>query len=158
MPETLRPFRDADAGPLFALFRSAVLEGAAGHYTPEELADWAGPPERPEPSSWSERHATNITLVAELYGSITGYMMMHPDGYLDMAFVRPDRRRQGTAALLYEAILAEARARGLDRMTVLASRLMERFLALRGWRPAPELAEDLGQVPQNRAMRLDLAP
>ncbi len=158
MAETLRPYRDDDAIPLHALYRAAVLEGAANHYSEEERAKWAGPPQLPATSTWAERHARNITLVAELDGAITGYMMMHPDGYLDMAFVRPDRRRQGTAALLYAAILDEARARGLPGMTVLASRLMERFLARRGWRPAPELAEALGEVPQNRAMRLDLAP
>jgi hypothetical protein len=43
-------------------------------------------------------------------------------------------------------------------MTVLASRLMERFLLMRGWRAAPELAAELGEIPQNRAMVLDLSP
>jgi putative acetyltransferase len=154
--ERLRPYANADAAPLHALFRQAARYGAEGHYTTAELEDWAGPADLP--ASWAQRHAKNITLVAEDQGQITGYMMMHPNGYLDMAFVRPDRRRTGTAALLYDAILAEAQARGLPRMTVLASRLMERFLAKRGWRPAPELAEDLGEIPQNRAMVLDIAP
>jgi putative acetyltransferase len=154
--ERLRPYRDADAAPLHALFRQATRYGAAGYYTTEELEDWAGPPDLPE--TWAARHAANITLVAEEDGQITGYMMMHPDGYLDMAFVRPDRRRTATAALLHDAMLAEARARNLPRMTVLASRLMERFLTKRGWRPAPDLAAALGEIPQNRAMALDLLP
>lgn len=154
--ERLRPYTPADAAPLHALFRQAVRYGAEGHYTTQELENWAGPPDLPE--TWARRHADNITLVAQDDGQITGYMMMHPDGYLDMAFVRPDRRRSGTAALLYDAILDEARARHLPRMTVLASRLMERFLTKRGWRPAPELAAELGEIPQNRAMSLDLAP
>ncbi len=154
--ERLRPYEDADAAPLHALFRQATRHGAEGYYTPAELEDWAGSPALP--ATWARRHADNITLVAEDGGQITGYMMMHPDGYLDMAFVRPDRRRSGTAARLYDAMLDTARARGLPRMTVLASRLMERFLLKRGWRPAPELADDLGEIPQNRAMVLDLAP
>ncbi len=152
--ETIRPYRDTDAAALHAIYRAAVLVGAAGHYTPEELAEWAGPPEFPD--TWADRHAANITLAAEDAGRITGYMMMHPDGYLDMAFVRPDRRGAGTADLLYRAILAAARERGLGRMTVLASRLMERFLLRRGWRAAPELAASLGEIAQNRAMALDL--
>lgn len=154
--ERLRPYRDADAAPLHALFRQAARYGAEGHYTVAELEDWAGPPDLPD--TWAQRHAGNITLVAEEDGQITGYMMMHPDGYLDMAFVRPDRRRTGTAARLYDAMLAEARRRALPRMTVLASRLMERFLLKRGWRAAPELAAELGEIPQNRAMLLEIAP
>jgi enamine deaminase RidA (YjgF/YER057c/UK114 family) len=64
----------------------------------------------------------------------------------------------GTAPLLYDAILAEARRRGLPRMTVPAGRLTERFLRKRGWRAAPELAAAPGEVAQNRAMALDLPP
>lgn len=154
--ERLRPYTAADAAPLHALFRQATRYGAEGHYTIAELEDWAGPPDLPP--TWAQRHADNITLVAEKDGQITGYMMMHPDGHLDMAFVRPDRRRTGTAALLYDAMLDTARSRGLPQMTVLASRLMERFLQKRGWRAAPELAATLGQIPQNRAMALDLSP
>lgn len=154
MADTLRPYGPADALTLHALFREAILVGAAGHYTAEELAEWAGPPEVPD--GWDEHHAENVTVIAEDAGRITGYMMMHPDGYLDMAFVRPERRGTGTADLLYRAIQAAARERGLGRMTVLASRLMERFLGRRGWRPAPELAAVLGEVAQNRAMALDL--
>jgi putative acetyltransferase len=154
--ERVRPYADADAQPLHDLFRQATRYGAEGHYTIAELEDWAGPPDLPE--TWAQRHADNITLVAEADGRITGYMMMHPDGYLDMAFVRPDRRRTGTAPRLYDAILAEARARNLPRLTVLASRLMERFLLKRGWRTAPELAAELGEIPQNRAMALEIAP
>jgi putative acetyltransferase len=154
--ERVRPYRDADAAPLHDLFRQATRYGAEGYYAVEELEDWAGPPDLPE--TWARRHADSITLVAERDGQITGYMMMHSDGYLDMAFVRPDRRRTGTAALLYDAIVDRARDLGLDRMTVLASRLMERFLLMRGWRAAPELAAELGEIPQNRAMVLDLLP
>jgi putative acetyltransferase len=153
--ETVRPYRDADAAPLHALYRAAVLEGAAGHYSAAELADWAGPPEMPE--TWAARHAAHVTLIAEAGGEITGYMMMHADGHLDMAFVRPDRRGTGTADLLYREILAAARDRGVRRMTVVASRLMQRFLGRRGWHPAPELAAALGETAQNRAMALDLA-
>lgn len=154
--ETLRLYRDADAAALHVLFRRAVLEGAAGHYSTEELAEWAGPPE-PGPG-WADRHARYFTLVAEDAEGIAGYMMLRPNGYLDMTYVRPDRRGTGTADRLYRAILAEAQSRGMRRMTVLASRLMERFLTRRGWRVAPELAAELGEVPQNRAMVLDLDP
>lgn len=154
--ESLRPCTDADAAPLHRLFRQAVLHGAEGCCTVPERAGWAGPPDIA--AVWAQRHAETITLVAAQDGRITGDMMMHPDGCLDMAFVRADRRRTPTAALLHDAILAEAQRRALPRLTVLASRLMERFLAKCGWRPAPERAAEPGELPQNRAMLPDLVP
>lgn len=148
MEERLRPCRHAAAAPLHALFRQAARHRAERCFPAAELEDWAGPPDLPE--TRADRHAVNITLVAEDDGQITGCMMMHPHGHPDMAFVRPDRRRSPTAALRYDAMLAEGRARRLPRMAVPASRPIERFLSKRGWRAAPEPAAERGEIPRNR--------
>ena len=44
------------------------------------------------------------------------------DGVLDMLFVHPDAGGQGVARMLVEAVLGEARRRGLARVSTHASR------------------------------------
>ena len=60
-------------------------------------------------------------------------MSLCPDGLLDMAFVLPEVMGKGTAAALYDILLAKARAENLPRLTVSASIFSHRFLARRGW-------------------------
>ncbi|MBI1418533.1 MAG: GNAT family N-acetyltransferase [Limimaricola sp.] len=134
---TIRPVRADDAPAVWQVFQRAVHEGAAGHYTAEQLHDWAPSAEIPEGyAPWLLRHHT---LVADEDGQITGFFMLEESGYLNMAFVLPERRGSGLAARLYEMTLAHARAEGMTHLTVWASRMFHRFLRRRGWvdDPAP---------------------
>jgi N-acetylglutamate synthase-like GNAT family acetyltransferase len=69
---------------------------------------------------------------------------------------------KGTADALYAAILAEAKALNLPRLTALASRYFQGFLARRGWHPAPGFQHEhrdpdqSGPNPYNRPMVLIL--
>lgn len=157
----IRRFRLSDAQATRDVFVAAVQVGAAGRYSPQELADWMPAPAMPADwGPWLDRH---ITFVAEA-GQLTGFMMVEASGYLNMAFVRPEVMGKGIADALYAAILAEARALHLPRMTVLASRYAQSFFGRHGWRMAPELTDLPGldpaqgpdDNPMNRAMALDL--
>ena len=64
---------------------------------------------------------------------MTGFFSMDDTGYLDMAFVIPEVMGNGTAAALYDTVMARARAAGLTRFTVRAAHQSHRFLARRGW-------------------------
>jgi len=129
----LRPYRPADAGGLARLFHRAVHEGTAPHYTEAERRAWS--PEPPPPAVWARRLGGLVTLVAEAGGDPVGFMSLRPgDGYLDLAFVAPERRGTGLAARLLRAIEDEARQRGLRRLHVQASHLARPFLARNGWR------------------------
>lgn len=160
----VRRFAPGDAEATRQVFVRAVLEGAAGRYSEAERRSWV--PDPSLPAGWAAWLDAHHTLVAEEDGRVTGFMMLERDGYLNMAFVLPERMGQGTAEALHAALLATARDLGLRRLTVLASRYAQGFLARRGWRPAPELPPRPGLDPRqgphdrpvNRPMALDLAP
>lgn len=164
MAEVIRRYAPGDALSTRQVFFRAVREGASSRYSTAELDDWVSDPTPPE--GWGDWLDEHITLVAEAAGRVTGFFMLERDGYLNMAFVLPERMGQGTADALYAEILREARALGLAQLTVLASRHAQGFFRRHGWRPAPELPPRDGldprqgpdDTPMNRPMALDLAP
>lgn len=145
MAEIIRPFRPTDAEATRDVFVRAVGEGAASRYSAEEIAAWLKDPAMPE--GWGDWLHGQITFVAEDADRITGFMMLERSGYLNMAFVLPEVMGQGTADRLYAQILAAARALGLTRLTVFASRHARRFFARHGWRPDPTVPLPEGMDP-----------
>lgn len=145
MAERIRPFRPTDAQATRDVFVRAVREGAASRYSAEEIAAWLKDPAMPE--GWGDWLAGHITFVAEDADRITGFMMVERSGYLNMAFVVPEVMGQGTADRLYAQVLATARALGLPRLTVFASRHARRFFARHGWRADPTVPLPDGMGP-----------
>ncbi len=127
----VRPYRAEDAGVLGAVFFEAVRIGAAPKYTAEQREAWA--PERPSAGVWAARLAGLVTLVAEGDSGVLGFMALRGDGYLDLAFLRPDQRGKGVADALLRAVLDEARARGLTRLTTEASAMARSFFLRHDW-------------------------
>ena len=150
----VRRFHPDDGPGCWAVFVNAVRVGARDHYSPGELTDWL--PDDSYPDGYADWLAGKITFVAGDADQITGFMMMHHDGYLDLAFVLARCRRTGLAALLYAEILAEARHRNLARMTVKASRLAERFFARAGWRQSVDAEGQPLADGMSRRMEIDL--
>lgn len=145
MSLTVRPYEARDRTACWGVFYRAVREGAAGIYDEAQRAAWAPTP-LPLPGDHDKLLAAH-TFVAEREGRVVGFMNVEPSGYLDMAFVLPEEMGQGTAGALYAAVLAQARAQGSARMTVIASPLARRFFAKRRW--VVDRREDLaadGQV------------
>ena len=160
---TIRRYRPEDALATRKVFVDAVRIGAAGRYSEAERADWVPDPALPE--GWSDWLAGHVTVVADEDGQVTGFFMLEADGYLNMAFVRPDRMGKGLADRLYTALLDEARAIGLTRLNVLASRYAQGFFRRHGWVAAPDFAhaglderQGPGDNPLNRPMKLDPVP
>ena len=153
----IRRFRLADAQACRDVFVAAVQVGAAERYSAEERSIWLKDPAMPAGyGDWLNQH---ITFVADV-GTLQGFMMLEASGYLNMAFVRPEVMGKGVADALYAALLAEAKALGLSRLHVLASRHAQSFFARQGWRLAPEITDIPGldprqgpqDTPLNRAM------
>jgi putative acetyltransferase len=143
---TIRRFEITDARATHEVFIEAVLIGAAGRYSEAERQEWV--PETDMPDDWGEWLEEHVTLVAQAGDRITGFMMVERDGYLHMAFVRPDRMGTGLADQLYQALLVEVRALGLARLTTLASRYSESFFRRHGWQFAPEFTSREGYDPR----------
>jgi len=127
----VRGMAPGEAGLLAEIFYRSVHEGAAAAYTPAERRAWA--PEQPSPAAWAARLQGLQVWVAARAGRPVGFMALTEAGYLDLAFVLPDERGQGTAALLYQALETAARRQGLVRLTSEASHLARPFLTRRGW-------------------------
>lgn len=148
----IRRFRPEDAQGCRDVFVAAVQVGVAGRYSPDERAAWLKDPAMP--AGYADWLASHITFVAE-EGTIQGFMMLEGSGYLNLAFVRPEQMGKGLADALYAAVLTEARALGLRRLHVLASRYAMGFFARHGWHLAPDLilpGLDPRQGPQDRPM------
>jgi GNAT superfamily N-acetyltransferase len=90
-------------------------------------------------------HSERLTLVAELDDRVIGYGAVYwlhpafsaPDGYISELFIRSDSSGNGAGTALLEAIKAEARARGCQRVTLMNLKDRESyrrgFYASRGW-------------------------
>ena len=131
MTDTIRPFRPEDAAALAALTHSAIHDGAAGAYSPEQLAAWSPKPRSAD--AFLKRVRGQTVLVAEDDSGLSGFFTLTRDGLLDLAFIRPDRKGDGLASRLHDAILIEARLQGLSTLSVDASHLARRFLEKQGW-------------------------
>jgi len=132
MSLSVRRYRPEDRAACALVFYRAVREGAAEFYDAAQRAAWAPSPV-PDPEK-PDKLAGQWCHVAERAGAVVGFMSMAQDGYLDMAFVLPEEMGRGTARALHDAVLADARAAGLTRLTVRASHLARRFFGRHGWR------------------------
>jgi len=146
---TVRPMRAADAEAAARVFFAAVRDGAAGHYDAAQRRAWA--PEVPAPKDWRARLADRWGVVAEAPDAadklaVVGFMTLRADGCIDLAFVAPAAIGQGVAGRLYDAVEAEARRRGLERLWAEASRMARPLFERRGWRVVRPQTVERGEV------------
>ncbi len=128
----IRQFKLADLAATYAVFFTAVRQGAAEFYSLHDREAWAGSPNPPE--NWVQRLSDQDTRVAEMEGRVVGFMSLMPTGHLDMAFVLPDQMGTGVAARLYKALEDAAYSAGLTKLTTDASYLAKSFFTKQGWR------------------------
>jgi len=142
----LRPYTDADAQALHHIFRRAVHEGAAQHYTKAQRDAWA--PEDHHGPNWPNRLSRQITVIAETDTTQgpQGFMTLGHDGYLDFAYVLPEQMGQGLADALHDRLLEIARNKGLTRLETEASHLARRFFVKSGWRELAAQTVERGGV------------
>lgn len=129
----VRPFREADAAALAAIFFSAVREVGGQHYSQAQVEAWAPTP--PDPAAYLRRAADGRALLVAVdeADAPLAYGDLEADGHIDHFYCRPDVTRSGVAVALYEAIEAVARDRGLRRLHVEASEPARRFFERRGF-------------------------
>lgn len=155
MTTTVRRYRESHAPALAALFHAAVHQGAAGHYTREQLHAWSPAPK--DPGELNTRLAPQAVFVAEDETGLAGFMTLEADGHLDMAFVHPRVQGKGVTGLLMDALMDEARSRGMTRLNTEASHPFRRFLERRDWQHiATQEVDCRGVMLTNHRMAIDL--
>lgn len=128
----VRRFVDADAPALGQIMYDAVRQGTQDFYAAEQRAAWM-----PQPRSgaqWLARLQKPMTWVALDAQGPAGFMTLAQDGYIDLAYVRPDLMGAGVARSLYDELEQSAIDQGYQRLYSEASHLARRFFARRGWR------------------------
>lgn len=108
--------RDADA--LAQIFYAAVRHGPSPYTEAQREAWLAAPPCGPD---WAVRLAALHVALAEVDGRPTGFMSVEPGGYIDLAFILPERHGTGLFRRLYDQVEGWARDAGEARLWTHAS-------------------------------------
>lgn len=157
MPLHIRPFHEADAPALRAVFESSVHTLAAPYYTPAERTAWA--PSEHDAAQWAERMRMLQPFVAELEGRIAGFADLQATGYIDMFFVAGDCGGRGVARALMARIEASAHERGIGILFAHVSLAAEPFFERAGFMVEQrQTVERAGVVLRNARMTRTLAP
>lgn len=131
MTDRIRLAHCGDMAGLGLLWHEAVHTGAMGAYNEAQRRAWSPAPK--SAAIMTERLSGQIILVGEDDQGLAGFFTLTPEGELDMAYVRPDRKGSGLAVQLHQAILDEARRRRLSTLTVNASHIARKFFQKHGW-------------------------
>lgn len=108
-----------DIAPLWELRTRSIDYSGPDHYTPEVLAIWLAAP-APAALQWHIEHGGGLVAVED--GAILGYAVLDPlSGEVDAAFVDPLRQGLGIGRVLLDALEANARAGGIERLFLSAS-------------------------------------
>ncbi len=153
---TVRGYQPEDAPATREVFHAAVRRTALSHYAPAQVQAWA--PDEVDLDRWRSRRAAAWTVVAVDAGQVVGFADLTDTGGMDMVFVHPDHARRGIATALIADIVAEATRRGLRRVDVRASRVVQPLLERLGFTVDEDGPDNhVGdQVLANAAMHLDL--
>lgn len=79
----------------------------------------------PVPPNFTDRLAVQRVAVAERDDRIAGLMTLRDDGYVDLAFIRPEARGQHLFSRLHDLIEQDARLRGMACLHCHASLMAE---------------------------------
>ncbi|WP_108258634.1 GNAT family N-acetyltransferase [Mangrovicoccus ximenensis] len=143
MSLVLRQGGAADAPALSRIFRACILRGTKHAYSAEQRLAWAG--SRPDPAAWRQRVQGIDIRILEKDGAAIGFAGMQDDCF-DLLFVHPDHAGQGHARRLHDPLVAEARARGILRLTAHASHVSRPVFAHFGWQAGEEAEAERGGV------------
>lgn len=128
----IRRFRAEDAQAVAELHADTIRRVNAAHYSPEQIAPWAG-------RTSAERFVASmdrfVRFVEDVDGAILGFSDYTPaNAQLTGLYVSADHQGEGVGRSLYEAIEADARSRGLERLWLEATLTAVPFYEAMGFR------------------------
>lgn len=153
---SVRGYEPADAAATREVFSAAVRRTALSHYTEGQVRAWA--PDHVDLERWAQHRSAAWTVVAVEDGRVVGFADLTSAGEMDMLFVHPDAARRGIATALVTAVTAQAARRGLRRVDVRASRVLQPLLERLGFTLDADRPDNRvgAQVLPNATMHLDM--
>jgi len=144
MPETHRPpialrlARSTDAARLLDVQRAAIRAGAATHYEPAVIADWAPLAAASEQVASQARRIAGgeelVVVATDRAGTIHGFASAAPgEGELRALYVAPALARQGIGSRLLERLEELVASAGVRDLHVDASLNAEAFYRAQGY-------------------------
>ena len=153
----IQPYTAARAAEIADLFHRAVHAIDPSLYSAEQQEAWAPTP--PDYAQWAQRLNETRPFMAIIAGRVVGFMELDDAGRIDCAYTHPDFQGQGVASALYRYLLAEAKRRGIGRLSVEASLAARSFFAHRGFSVvATNEVPRRGVALVNLSMVKDIAP
>ncbi|HEX2594214.1 MAG TPA: GNAT family N-acetyltransferase [Rhizomicrobium sp.] len=115
------------------IFRRAIAEIGAKHYTPEQAAAWAGDDD-PSPRLHARLSDGRLTLVAvDDTDTAIAFGDLEADGHIDFLYASPEAAGKGIVAILYDALEQSARDQHIKRLYTEASEPARRFFLKKGF-------------------------
>ncbi len=109
---------EADFDQLGEVMFDAVRNGRSA-YSEAQRAAWA--PEPRHGDEWAERLCGHSIVLQAVGPQIIGFMSLAPDGYIDLAFIRPAAQKSGLFRTLYHEIERKAINDNAERLWTYAS-------------------------------------
>jgi predicted GNAT family N-acyltransferase len=108
----------------------------------------------PEEMEWDANDATSVHALALLDGHPVGCGRLLPDGHLGRMAVRAPYRSSGIGRALLQALLAEARRRGMREVVLHAQTHALRFYEARGFVADGPVFDEAGIAHQRMSLPL----
>jgi putative acetyltransferase len=116
-PVSIRHAERRDAADVQRVVERAIRRSAVVEYRAAQIDAWASGGTEDGAADMIDR---TVAFVAESDGRVVGFSNLDRDD-VDQMYVDPDFEGRGVARRLYDAVEAEARARGVTELTVTAS-------------------------------------
>lgn len=127
----IRRYKTGDETYIAQIYHDAIYQLAAGDYTQEQLAAWAGPPITPEKAK--QRCHDKQPFVNVRDGQVVGFIELDPDGHIDCVFVHPAYARQGVMSEIMEEIKRVAKHNNISRLYAEVSKTARPFFEYHGF-------------------------
>ncbi|MFC1760587.1 GNAT family N-acetyltransferase [Planctomycetota bacterium] len=121
----IRRYQAGDEQYIAKIYHDAIIQLAAGDYTPDQLHAWANPPVNVK--HWKQRCATKQPFVKEQEGRVVGFIELDPDGHIDCTYVDPVFARTGIVSEIMHEVKRAARASGIRTLFAEVSKTARPF-------------------------------
>lgn len=127
----IQPYCEGKAREVADVFYQSVHGIDASLYSDQQKEAWAPSPINYE--QWAKRLRIKQPWLALIEGRVAGFIELDADGHIDCTYTHPDYQGRGVASALYDALLIEAKNRGMQRLYVEASLTAKHFFEKRGF-------------------------